>query len=175
MAPFKLISGSFALVKQSSTFPNTAYGTSEPRFKSKALLRGSYLLVWLLLCALTPLEAGLVFPEAEDEVEPEAEVEEAPALVTAAFLASNIKSHIRGWKYKCTIYIHRNSRSKNVKGSCDSTHPDLDRGFPSVLQSWSSGWRCLRQKFKWHWSHVTRIISFCLQPPLEHLLVKIWK
>lgn len=94
MAPFKLISRSFALVKQSSTFPNTAYGTSEPRFKSKALLRGSYLLVWLLLCALTPLEAGLVFPEAEDEVEPEAEVEEAPALVTAAFLASNIKLHI---------------------------------------------------------------------------------
>lgn len=47
----------------------------------------SYLLVWLLLFALTPLEAGLVFPEAEDELEPEAEVAEALALITAAFLS----------------------------------------------------------------------------------------
>lgn len=62
-----------------------------------------------------------------------------------------------------------------VAAERDVTHPDLVRGFPSVLQSWSNGCRCLRQKFRWHWSQVTRIISFCLQPPLEHLLVKIWK
>lgn len=157
------------------TLQNTEYKTSKPRFKSKALFSGSYLLVWLLLFVLTPLEAGLVFPEAEDELEPEAEVAEALALITAAFLSLNTKSHIRGWKCQRTLYINLNSKSKNLKGWHDSTHPDLDRGFPSVLQSWSSGCRCLRQKFKWHWSHVTRIISFCLQPPLEHLLVKIWK
>lgn len=28
-----------------------------------------------------------------------------------------------------------------IKAEC----PDLDTGFPSVLQSWSSGCRCLRQ------------------------------
>lgn len=28
------------------------------------------------------------------------------------------------------------------------THPDLDRGFPSGLQSWSKGCRCLRQKLR---------------------------
>lgn len=59
----------------------TAYGTSKARVKS-----GSYLLVWLLLFAPTPLEAGLVFPEAAEELEVEADVEEALALITAAFL-----------------------------------------------------------------------------------------
>lgn len=54
--------------------------------------------MWLLLLVLTPLEAGLVFPEAEDELEPEAEVEEALALITAACLASNRKLHVKRCK-----------------------------------------------------------------------------
>lgn len=81
------------------------------------------------------------------------------------------KGFIKGWKLECTLQVHR--IVNNWTAPCGSTHPDLDRGFPSVLQSWSSGCRCLRQKFKWHWSQVTRIISFCLQPPWEHLFVKI--
>lgn len=56
--------------------------------------RGAYLLLWPLLFALTPLETGLEFPEA-DELEPEAEEEEAPlALITAACLRQNIKSFL---------------------------------------------------------------------------------
>lgn len=55
------------------------------------IIGSSYLLLWLLLFALTPLETGLGFPEAADELEPEAEVEEALALVTAACLSQNTK------------------------------------------------------------------------------------
>lgn len=57
--------------------------------------RDAYLLLWTLLFALTPLETGLGFPEA-DELEPEAEEEqEAPlALITAACLRQNIKSFL---------------------------------------------------------------------------------
>lgn len=50
--------------------------------------------MWPLLFALTPLETGLEFPEA-DEPEPEAEVEEALwALEVAACLRQNIKSFL---------------------------------------------------------------------------------
>lgn len=121
--------------------------------------------------ALTPLEAGLVFPEAADELEPDADVEEALPLIKAAFLAEKCTLRDGSASSHYTFIVNWNSS----KAPCGPTHPDLDSGFPSVLQSWSNGWRCLRQKFKWHWSQVTRIISFCLQPPLEHLFVKIWK
>lgn len=52
--------------------------------------RSAYLLFWTLLFALTPLETGLEFPEA-DEVEPEAE-EAVFTLIRAACLRQNIKS-----------------------------------------------------------------------------------
>lgn len=113
----------------------------------------------LLLCALLmPLEMGGGFP-LEDELD--AEEEEALALIAAASLRRRIEIRSNG------------SDGSDGAAGCGCTHPDLDRDLPSGLQSWSKGCRCLRQKFRRHWSHVTRIISFCLQPPLEHLLVKI--
>ena len=54
----------------------------------------AYPLLWPLVFAITPLETGLMFPEAADEPEQEAEVmvEEARwALFTAAFLKYNKK------------------------------------------------------------------------------------
>lgn len=49
---------------------------------------GPYPLLWFLVFALTPLETGLEFPEADElELEAEVEVEEAPwALDKAACL-----------------------------------------------------------------------------------------
>lgn len=117
----------------------------------------------LLLCALLmPLETGGGFP-VEEELD--AEEEEALALITAACLE----------KKKWDLDLAPSVFPSDGPAGCGRTHPDLDRDLPSGLQSWSRGCRCLRQKFRWHWSQVTRIISFCLQPPLEHLLVKIWK
>lgn len=55
-------------------------------------MRRAYPLLCPLVFALTPLETGLECPE-EDELEPEAEVEEAPwALIEAACLKQNKKS-----------------------------------------------------------------------------------
>lgn len=55
-------------------------------------MRRAYPLLCPLVFALTPLETGLECPE-EDELEPEAEVEEAPwALIEAACLKQNTKS-----------------------------------------------------------------------------------
>lgn len=65
-------------------------------------IRWVVLLVLLLLLVLTPLDTGLEFA-AVDDLDPEAEVEEAPWDLTTA--------------------------------AC----PALDRGLPSVLQSWSNG------------------------------------
>lgn len=56
--------------------------------------RSAYPLLWPLVFALTPLETGLEFPDA-DELEPEVEVEEAPwALIAAACLRPNITSFL---------------------------------------------------------------------------------
>lgn len=49
--------------------------------------------MWLLALALTPLEAGLVFPEAAEELEPEADVEEALDRIKAAFLVESKELH----------------------------------------------------------------------------------
>lgn len=68
------------------------------------LSRSAYLLLWTLLFALTPLETGLEFPEA-DELEPEAELEEAVlTLIRAACLRQNIKS-LKHKKHSVTVQI----------------------------------------------------------------------
>ena len=59
--------------------------------------------------------------------------------------------------------------------SCEkSSYPVFDMPWPvpwKPWQSWSSSNLCRRQKFLWQRSHWTGIISFTLQPFLEHLLL----
>lgn len=77
----------------------------------------------LLLCALLmPLETGRGFPE-DDELD--AEEEEVLALITAACLRrrNNIRSNV-------SVRF-----PSDGPAGCGCTHPDLDRGFPSGLQS----------------------------------------
>lgn len=67
--------------------------------------RTAYLLFWILLFALKPLETGLEFPEA-DELEPEAEVEEAVfTLIRAACLKQNIKSLKQSLTFQIKQYL----------------------------------------------------------------------
>lgn len=92
----------------------------EMQFKIKHLkiqTWSAYPLLWLLLFAVTPLETGLEtgreFPEADEELE--AEAEEAPwALIAAAFLQWNINSLL-------LPYV----RQKNNVWRCSVTVPTL--------------------------------------------------